>query len=97
MVVHTCNPSIWKAEKGGRISLGPTGARVRPYLKKLRKIGREGGRKKEKEEGGRSGEGGGERRREGILDWRVARKDRKPVPAAVQNRLTTSISVTLPH
>lgn len=34
---------------------------MRPYLKKLRKTGREGGRKKEKEEGGRSGEGGGGR------------------------------------
>lgn len=61
VVAHTCNPSIWKSEKGGRISLGPTGARVRPYLKKLRKRGREGERKKDKEEGGRSGEGGGRR------------------------------------
>lgn len=39
----------------------------------------------------------GREEEEGILDWRVARKDRKPVPAAVQHRLTTSISVTLPH
>lgn len=48
MVAHTCNPSIWKAKKGGRISLGPTGARVRPYLKKL---GKEGGRKRRRKEG----------------------------------------------
>lgn len=63
VVAHTCNPSIWKPEKGGRLSLGSTGARVRPYLKKLRKRGREGERKKEKEEGGRRGEG---RRRRGF-------------------------------
>lgn len=62
VVAHTCNPSIWKSEKGGRISLGPTGARVRPYLKKLRKRGREGERKKDKEgEVGREEEGGDSR------------------------------------